>query len=133
MPRGTFQYPSTYGEPLPTHASTGNPSTLARSFGLVSWTGSAVGSLLLSSGSWCMRNFVCALQDWSLCFLQSSGSPIIKSRWSSKPDSRSLCQIPRLGSLIWGLEPSQKCENFSGIIILHYGSSTGWVWDLTST
>ena len=47
-------------------------------------------------------------------------------------DSESLCQIPRLGSLIWGLEPSQKCENFSGIIILHYGSSTGWVWDLTS-
>ena len=77
MPRGTFQYPSTYGEPLPTHASTGNPSTLARSFGLVSWTGSAVGSLLLSSGSWCVQDFICALWDWSLCFPQSCGSPVI--------------------------------------------------------
>ena len=72
----------------------------------------------------------------SLCFTQSCGSFIIKSHWPSKSDSLgipSLCQIPRLGSLMWGLEPSQKCENFSGNIILHYVSSTGWVWDLTST
>ena len=32
-------------------------------------------------------------------------------------DSQSLCQIPRLGSLTWGLEPSQW-ENFSGVIVL---------------
>ena len=33
-------------------------------------------------------------------------------------DSRSLCQIPRLGSLLWGPELSQQCENFFGIIVL---------------
>ena len=36
-------------------------------------------SLFISSGSWCMQNFVYALQDWSLCFSQSSRSPVIKS------------------------------------------------------
>ena len=30
------------------------------------------GSLRLSSGSWYMQDLVCALQDWSLCFSQSS-------------------------------------------------------------
>ena len=59
---------------------------------------SPVGSLLLSSGSWCMQDFVCvlqgwsfcfpqSLQDWSLCFPQSCGSPVIKSQWFSRPDS----------------------------------------------
>ena len=49
-----------------------------------------VGSLLLSSGSWCVQDFVCALQDWgSLHFPQSCGSPIIK-----------LCRPSRSGSLV---------------------------------
>ena len=48
---------------------------------------SPVGSLLLSSGSWCMQDFVCELQDWSLCFPQSCGSPIIKFHWPSRSDS----------------------------------------------
>ena len=34
-----------------------------------------------------MQNFVCALQDWSVCFPQSSGRPIIKSHWPWQPDS----------------------------------------------
>ena len=42
---------------------------------------------LLLSGSWCAQNFVCALQNWSLCIPWSSGSPIIKSHWHSRPDS----------------------------------------------
>ena len=46
-----------------------------------------MGSELLSSGSWCVQSFVCALPDWSLCFPQPSGEPIIKSRWPSRPDS----------------------------------------------
>ena len=45
-----------------THASTGDPPTLAA---LVQFP---VESLLLSSMSWYAQNFVCALQDWSLCF-----------------------------------------------------------------
>ena len=32
--------------------------------------------------------------------------------------SQFLCLIPRLGSLMWGLESLQKCENFSDIFIL---------------
>ena len=35
-------------------------------------------------------------------------------------DSQSLCQIPRLGSLMWGSEPSQQWENFFGIIVLQF-------------
>ena len=32
----------------------------------------------------------------------------------------SLCQIPRLGSLMWGLEPWRQCENFFGIVVLQF-------------
>ena len=78
---------------------------------------SSVGSLLLSSGPWYAQDFVCALQDWSLCFPQSCESPIIKSHWLSKPDSLG---IPRLGSLTWGSEPTQQWENFFGIIFLQF-------------
>ena len=35
-------------------------------------------------------------------------------------DSQSLCQIPRLGRLMWGLEPSQQCENFFDGIVLQF-------------
>ena len=32
--------------------------------------------------------------------------------------SQALCRGPRPGSLMWGSEPSQQCENFFGIIVL---------------
>ena len=35
-------------------------------------------------------------------------------------NSQSLCWIPRLGSLFWGLETSQQWENFFGIIFLQF-------------
>ena len=38
--------------------------------------------------------------------------------------SQSLCWIPMLGSLLWGLELSQQYENFFGIIVLQCGSPT---------
>ena len=53
--------------------------------------------------------------ETGVCFPQSCGSPIIKCCWPSRPDSQSLCRIPRLRSLTWGSEPSQQCENFFGI------------------
>ena len=34
-----------------------------------------------------MQDFVFSLQDWSLCFPQSCGNPIIKSHWPSRPHS----------------------------------------------
>ena len=40
-------------------------------------------------------------------------------------DSQSFCQIPRLGSLTWGSEPSQQCKNFFGVIVLQSVGSPG--------
>ena len=34
--------------------------------------------------------------------------------------SYSLCQIPRLGNLLWVLELSKQCKNFFGIIVLQF-------------
>ena len=68
---------------------------------------SLVGSLLLSPGSWCTQGFVCALQE--------SVSPVLWKFYNQIPlaskvkfpgDSQSLCQIPRLGNLLWVLELS---------------------------
>ena len=95
-----------------------------------------------------MQNFVCALQDWSLFPPVLWGTPfswvLVHTRFCLCPPgvsvspvlwkfrdqiqltfifkfprgSQSLCQIRRLGSLTWGSEYSQQCENFFGIIIL---------------
>ena len=77
---------------------------------------SLVGSLLLSPGSWCTQGFVCALQE--------SVSPVLWKFCNQIPlafkvkfpgGSQSLCQIPRLGNLVWVPELSQQCKNFIGI------------------
>ena len=68
---------------------------------------SIVGSLLLSPGSWCTQGFVCALQEpvspvlWKFC----SQIPLA-SKVKFSGSSQSLCQIPRLGNLLWVLELS---------------------------
>ena len=68
---------------------------------------SLVGSLLLSPGSWCTQGFVCALQE--------SLSPVLCKFYNQIPlaskvkfsgSSQSLCEIPRLGTLLWVLELS---------------------------
>ena len=51
------QCPRPHGGPLPTHASAGDHHSQ------VGLAQSPVGSLLFSPGSWCMQNFVCALQE----------------------------------------------------------------------
>ena len=65
---------------------------------------------------------ICALLECRLCFPWPCWDPIIKSHWPSKVrfpgGSHSFCQIPRLGSLKWGSEPSRQWDNFLGIIIL---------------
>ena len=71
---------------------------------------SSVGSLLLSSESWCVKGFVCAFQDWSFCLPRFCGSLVIKPtglQGRFPGDFQSLCWIPRLGCLTWGSEPSQ--------------------------
>ena len=64
-------------QPLPTQRSTGN---------LPTWAGSS-GPFFLSSVSWGSHEFLCVLQEWSLCFPQSCGSTVIKLCWPSKSDS----------------------------------------------
>ena len=64
------------------------------------------------------------------CFPQSCGRPIIKSLCPSKPwiwlwSSQSLCRIPRLGSLMWGSEPSQQLENFAITVLPFVRHSSG--------
>ena len=44
-------------------------------------------------------------------------------------DSQFLGQIVRLGSLMWGLEPSQLCESFFAIIVLQFvGHQPSRIW-----
>ena len=68
---------------------------------------SLVGSLLLSPRSWCPQGFVCALQrsvSAVLCKLYNQIPLASKVRFPG--GSQSLCQIPRLGNLLWILELS---------------------------
>ena len=65
-----------------TSASTGDPPTLAGRSGSVSY-----GVTAPSPWSRCTYCFVCALQEWSLCFPQFCRSPAIKSHKPSKFDS----------------------------------------------
>ena len=62
-----------------------------------------------------------------LCPPRVSVSPVLWKFWNQIPlafkvrfpgDSQSLCRIPRLGSLLWALELSQRYENFFGAIVL---------------
>ena len=83
-----------------------------------------VGSLLLSSESWCMQGFVCALQVWGPCFPQWKSCSQIPLAFKVRfpGGSQTLCQVPSLRSLVWGSEPSQQWENFFGIIVLQFVS-----------
>ena len=96
---------------------------------------SPMGSLLLSPGSWCEHYFVCALQEWSLCFFQSC-----QSRAKSFPTSlRSLILWefplllldPQVGKPDVGLRTftpvgGHLWYNCSPIC----ESPTQWLWDL---
>ena len=80
---------------------------------------SLVGSLLLSPGSWCTQDFVCALQEsvspvlWKFC----DQIPLaFKVKFSG--GSQSLRQISRLGNLLWVL------ELFNSAIISWYNCSS---------
>ena len=67
-----------------------------------SLTQSLVGMVLLSPGSWFTQDFVCAFQEsvsqvlWKFC----NQIPLaLKDKFPGS--SQSLCQIPRLGNLLW--------------------------------
>ena len=61
------------GKPLLTQVSPGDLPTLAGRSASVSYEVTA-----LTPGSWFAQGFVCALQEWGLCFLQACGCTIIE-------------------------------------------------------
>ena len=68
---------------------------------------SLVGTLLLSPGSWCTQSFVCAFQESVSPVLCKFCNQIpLASKVKYPGGSQSLCQIPRLGNLLWVLELS---------------------------
>ena len=94
------------------------PSTPAGRSGSVSY-----GVTAPSPGSHCTYYFACALQEWSLCFSQSCQSYnqilLAFKVWFSR-NSSSHCRTPRLGSLMWGSEPSLQWMDFCGISVLQF-------------
>ena len=123
MPRGIFQdccfqCPHPYGEPPPTDTSTGDFPTLADRSGSVSCG-------IMAPSPWVLVGArLCAFQE--RCLWKSYNQILLVFKVRFPGDSQSLCWIFRLGSLIWGSEPSQQLENFFGIIVLQFvGRSPG--------
>ena len=68
---------------------------------------SLVGSLLISPGPWCTQCVVCALKEYVSPVLWRICNQIpLASKVKFSGGSQSLCQIPRLGNLLWVLELS---------------------------
>ena len=129
LPRQLLPVPRACGKPLLSHISTGDPPRQAGSFGSVFYGVTAPFLWVLVH-----TGFVCALQDWSLCFLQSCGSLTIKSCCPSRSDSQGI-PSPFVQSLSW--EPWHGVLNLhnSGraslvLIFFSCGSPTWWVWGL---
>ena len=87
--------------PPPTHASARDSWTLLGNSGSVSYR-------ITVSFFWVLVHTRFCLCPSKSLFPQSYGSSVIKSHWPPKSNSlggsRSLCQIPRLGNLLWVLE-----------------------------
>ena len=66
---------------------------------------SLMGSLLLSPGSWCAQGFVQTTLFAQSCFKFCNQIPLVP-KVKIPGASHSLCQIPRLGNLLWILELS---------------------------
>ena len=68
---------------------------------------SLVRTLLLSPGSWCTQGFVYALQESvSPALCKFCNQTPLASTVKYPGGSQSLCQVPRLGNLLWVLELS---------------------------
>ena len=98
------QSPQPSGRPPLTYASARLPNTHR-----LSLPQPLVASPLLFPGSWCAQDFACVLQ---VSLFPSSMEVCNQISLSFKVKfpggSQSLCWIPRLGSLLWGLELLQQ-------------------------
>ena len=96
------QCPGLCSRPPLTHASAETPGLSQASLGQ-----SLVWSLLLSLGSWCTQSSVCALQACvSPVVCKFYTQILLASIFKVPGGSQFLCQIPRLGNLLWVLELS---------------------------
>ena len=112
------------GMPLRAHAFTGGPLILAGSLGSVSCGVTAPLLWVLVHAWFCL--YTPKLESLFPPALWKSYNQILLNLKARFPgDSQSLCWIPRLGSLMWGLESSQQWENFFGIILLPVGHPPG--------
>ena len=134
MPRSTWQNfccqcPCPHSEPLPPPTSAGDPPTLAGRSGSVSYGVSASSPWVLM----CTLLCVCPPRVDFLFppdLLKSCNEiPLVFKVWFSR-NSSSHWQTPRLGSLMWGSEPSLQWVDFCGIIVLQFVSPTQPLWDL---
>ena len=100
------QCSSPCGGPLPTHAPAGDAQTLTGKSGSISCGVTAPFPWVMMHTRFC------------LCLPRVSVSPLVVFKVRFPRDSQSLGRIPRLGSLMWGLDPSQQWENFFGITVL---------------
>ena len=64
-------------------------------------------------GFWCMWDLLCTLQDWSLCFPQSSGASAVKPHWPSKPHALGV-PPPNAGPPGWGAWHQTQNSHFCG-------------------
>ena len=65
---------------------------------------------------------VCALLEWSFCFLQSCGGPVIKSHWPSQSGSLG---IPGLLPDAWAGKPDVGPKAFTAVTDLQWGRPPG--------
>ena len=110
MPRETFQCPHPCGEPLQTHASTGDPPTPAGSFDSVSFGVTAPLFWVLVCAKFCL-----CLPRLESLFPSVLWRHIIKSQWPSRLDSLGI-PSPFVGSLGW--------EAWHGVQNLHNNGRT---------
>ena len=81
-----------------------------------------VGSLLLSSGAWCVQYSLCSpgLESVSPVLWKSCSQIPLAGKVRFPGDSQCLYWTPRLGSLTWGSEPSHQQEGCVGVTALQF-------------
>ena len=107
--KGDLQVPPFLCDPLLTHTSTVGPLTQSSVGHCSSPLGFSVWKILFVSSKTVVIVFLSPLDTYKQILLA------LKARFPG--NSQSLRQIPRLGSLTWGSEPSQQHENVFGIIV----------------
>ena len=111
--------PHSLGELPPTHTSTVYPPTLAGRSGSVSCRFAAPFLWILVHTRFCLGPPWVESLSHSVLWKSCKSIPLgFKVRYPGY--LYSICWISRLGSLTWGSEPSQQCENIFGIIVLQF-------------